>query len=258
MLKKIFVLSLQKLDYGSALSMRLVKFTGKHSDYVHPKHLIESKIWFENYLNKNDIVLDLGCGIGQTSIRISPKVKKVIGLDNDLKSIKIAKVDANNKEASNVKFLTADANRKLPFVDKYFTKVIASDILEHLEKRDFAISEIKRILKPGGILFLVVDNPETSWKKLKQSVGVFYYADPDHKYEYPKREILEKIKSEDFKVLKVLTVTYDTPIKGLIDLTGGISLSIYKALRRWREKMNSKHPKDTTGFAIVAVKLRRV
>lgn len=254
MLKKIFVLFLKKLELGSALSMKLVKLTGKHTHDIHPKHLIKSKIWFENYLNKNDIVLDLGCGIGQTSIRISPKVKKVIGLDNDLKSIKIAKVDANNKKAPNVKFLTADANRKLPFADKYFTKVIASDVLEHLTKRDQALAEIKRVLTSKGIFFLVVDNPDTSWKKLQKSVGLFYYADSDHKYEYPKNQILRILKSKNFRILSVKPVTYDTPLKGLIDLTGGISLNLYKKLRKWRETMIKMHPNETTGYKIVAQK----
>lgn len=255
MLKKIFVLALQKMEYGSALSMKLVKLSGKHTHDIHPKHLIKNRIWFDNYLEKVDMVLDLGCGIGQTSIRISPKVKKVIGLDNDLKSIKIAKVDANNKKAPNVKFLIADANRKLPFVDKYFTKVIASDVLEHLTKRDQALAEIKRVLISRGMLFLVVDNPDTSWKKLKKSVGLFYYADPEHKYEYTRSEIMRILKAKKFKILSVTPVTYDTPLKGLIDLTGGISLNLYKRLRKWREAMIKKHPNETTGYKIIAQKI---
>lgn len=255
MLKKIFVLALQKMEYGSALSMKLVKLTGKHIHDIHPKHLIKNRIWFDNYLKKDDMVLDLGCGIGQTSIRISSKVKKIVGLDNDPKSIKIAKAGAVIKKTSNVRFSIADANKKLPFHDKHFTKVIASDVLEHLTRRDQALAEIKRVLTSKGMLFLVVDNPDTSWKKLQKSVGLFYYADSDHKYEYPKEEILSILKSKGFKVLNTSTVTYDTPFKGLIDLSGGLSLSLYKSLRQWRESMNKKCPNETTGYKIIAQKI---
>ncbi len=128
-------------------------------------------------------------------------------------------------------------------------------VLEHLEKRNFALNEIKRVLKPGGFLFLVTDNPDTSWKRLQKSVGIFYYADPEHKYEYPKEEILAKLKSLKFKVLSADPVTYDTPLKGAIDLIGGVSLSLYKQLRKWREYMAQKHPQDTTGYKIIAKKI---
>lgn len=255
MIKKTLVMAIQKLEYGSALSMRLVKLTGKHAHEIHPKHLIENNIWFQKYLKKNDVVLDLGCGIGQTAIRISFKVKKVIGLDNDLKSIRIAQQDANKKNSSNIKFILADANKKLPFKTGYFSKVIVTDVLEHLVRRDQALKEIGRVLKLKGLLFLVVDNPNTTWKRVKKSVGIFYYADKDHKYEYPKEEILNILKERGFKISHVSTVTYDTPLKGVIDLTGGFSLTLYSALRNIRQYMNGKYPAETTGFKIVARKI---
>jgi len=251
---RVFVILLKKMEVLSALSMRLVKLTGKSNVPMHPKHLIKTKIWFEKYLTKNDTVLDFGCGIGQAAIIISRKVRKVIGLDNDPKSLKLAKASAQNRNLKNVEFIIFDANKKLPFKNNYVDKVICSDVLEHLEKRNFALGEIRRVLKPQGVLFLVVDNPSTSWKRLQKSAGLFYYADPDHKYEYPKEAIMELLKKEDFKILHISTVTYDTPLKGLIDLTGGLSLSLYKKLRKWRQYMVKKHPEDTTGYKIVAQK----
>lgn len=255
MFKKAFVIFLKKLEIGSAIAVRLTKYTGKSNIPIHPKHLIKSKIWFARFLNKNDIVLDLGCNSGQISIKISKNVKKVIGFEIDKKLVKIANEEISREKVNNVEILIGDANKKLPFTSNYFDKVICSDVLEHLYKRHFALSEIKRVLIPGGILFLVTDNPNTSWKLFQKSHGLFYYADPDHKYEYPKEEILKLLKLNKYKIISINNVTYDTPFVGLIDLIGGISLFLYKNLRNWRERMVIRFPNETTGFRIIAKKI---
>lgn len=252
---KFLVIILRKTEILSAVAMRLTQLSGKSKYPIHPKHLIPSGIWFENYLNKQDHVLDLGCNSGQLSLKIAKQVKQIIGLDIDENLIKIANSEAIEKKIQNTRFLVFDANYKLQFENNSFDKIVCSDVLEHLEARDVALSEIKRVLRPKGLLFLVTDNPDTSWKRLQKSVGIFYYADLDHKYEYPKEEILTKLKSKKFKIISVETITYDTPLKGIIDLTGGISLGLYKKLRSWRQYMVEKHPEDTTGYKIVAQKI---
>ena len=233
--------------------MKLVYLTGKSKYPVHPKHLIKkSKLWYKSYLKPTDIILDLGCGTGRDLQIASRKVKKAIGVDIDKKQIRNVTGEVLRKKLSNIKFLITDVNKKLPFKDNSFDKVVVSDVLEHLDNRNLAIDEVVRVLKNRGLLFLVTDNPNTSWKKHQKRHGLFYYADPDHKYEYPKEEILRILKSKKFSILSCTISTYDTPLKGVIDLVGGISLSLYKKLSHWRMKMAIKHPEDTTGFPIIA------
>ncbi len=251
---KFIVKMLKKIEYFSAIAVRLTRITGKSKIPLHPKHLLKTNIWFAKHLKKSDLVLDLGCNSGQMAIRIADKVKQIEGLEINKVLIKRAREEALHKKIRNIKFIQGDANLKLPFRNNYFDKIICSDVLEHLNKREFALSEIRRVLKYGGILFLVTDNPDTSWKRLQKSQSLFYYADPDHKYEYPKKEIIEKLKKQKFNVISIETVTYDTPLKGLIDLAGGISLSLYKMLGKWRQDMVKKHPEDTTGYKIIARK----
>lgn len=255
LLKKYYVLILQKLDIGSAISIRLVKLTGKHSSAIHPKHLIKTSIWYQKYLKKSDKVLDIGCGVGKDAVIISQKVKEVVATDIDLKSLSIARKLISEKNIVNVKTQKVDSNKRLPFKNNYFDKVVCSDVLEHLKRRKFALSEIRRVLKKGGKLFLVVDNPETSWKKMQKSVNLFYYADKDHKYEYPKQEILSTLENTKFDIESVATITYDTPLRGLIDFTGGLSISIYKKLRKIRDKMLEAKPQETVGYRIVTKKI---
>lgn len=45
---------------------------------------------------------------------------------------------------------------QLPYADNFFDCVIACDVLEHVERDDFAVAEIIRVLKPGGAFVLTV------------------------------------------------------------------------------------------------------
>ncbi len=236
--------------------MRLVHLTGKASRPLHPKHLIKkNKLWYKSYLNVDDILLDIGCGSAVDSIRAAKLVKKVTGLDIDSTSLNSARKIVAAEKIKNIRFMLHNANKKLPFPNNNFDKVVCSDVLEHLEKRTYALNEIRRVLKKNGLLFLVTDNPNTSWKKLLRSHGLFSYADYDHRYEYPKEEIISILKSKKFIILSIGEVSYDTPFKGFIDLTGGISISIYKKLARWKRKKLKQNPQDTAGYKIVAQKI---
>lgn len=254
-IKKILITLIKHLDIASAIAIKLTRLTGKSKEPIHPKHLIDHKMWFSSYLKKNDRILDFGCGNGFNLIGIGKLVKNGVGLDINPASIKIANAQAKKKKFKNLIFTVGNCNNSLPFSNKSFDGAIASDILEHLNNPKFAIRELKRILKNRGLLFLVTDNPNTSWKKLQKSVGVQHYADPDHRYEYPKKEIIDLLKKNGFKITFFDTITYDTPFKGLIDLSGGISISVYKKLRNWREEKVKKFPSETTGYRIVAQKL---
>lgn len=250
---KYFVYFLKKSEALSSVAIRLVCYTGKSKSPIHPKHLVKKKgVWFGKYLNEKDRVLDIGCGVGVDALNVATKVKQITGLDVDNKSLEIAQKSLAHKNFKNIKFKFHDANTKLPFANQSFQKVICSDVLEHLKKRNFALSEIKRVLKKNGLLFLVTDNPNTNWKKQLKKYGFFYYADYDHKYEYPKEEILNILKRNGYMIKSVDPVTYDTPYKGFIDLVGGVSLNAYQKLGIWKQKMLKNHPEDATGYKIVA------
>lgn len=45
-----------------------------------------------------------------------------------------------------------------PFQDGYFDLIIASDVIEHVKETDLFLSELKRIMKPDGQLFLTTPN----------------------------------------------------------------------------------------------------
>ena len=251
-IKKIFVLCLKQLDLGSALAVRLTKLTGKSKLPIHPKHFLNKNPWFTKYINKTDVVLDLGCGNGQNSIKAAKYTKRVIGVDIDKQLLAIAQ---RSTKAKNISFQKLDLEQKLPFKDSSFDKAFFLDVLEHLKKRDQILKETRRILKPYGLLLLGVPNSQTSWKKFQRSAGVCSYSDPDHKIEFSKSSIRILLKKHKFEILHFGYGKFDIPARGLIDILGSVSLTIYKLVSRIREQLTQEHPQEASGFEIVAQRL---
>ncbi|MBI3103864.1 class I SAM-dependent methyltransferase [Candidatus Daviesbacteria bacterium] len=107
-------------------------------------------------LEDQDKILDIGCGNGYYLYLLNNLEVKVAltGVDSDDNALKSAREIVDNK---NIKLLKADAT-KLPFKDLSFDKVLMSEVIEHIDAEEKALSEIKRVLKPGGLLVLTTCN----------------------------------------------------------------------------------------------------
>lgn len=249
------VLLLQKSAALSALSCHLVKWTGKHNQAVHPKHILDiEKPWYLKYIKKTDVVLDIGSNNGQHTLKTARKCKKIVGFDYDQKMVSMANEEKQRQNVSNASFSFGDAQKKFPYRDKYFNVVLFLDVLEHLNKRQFALREIKRILKPKGILLIAIPKVDTRWKKLQKSLDLPYYSDPDHKIEYTEQGIYQELAEAGFEIDSIKPITLDTPLVGFIDLLGGISLSLYKRVWEWRRSQGVAYPAESIGYRIVARK----
>lgn len=239
----------------SALACHLTKLTGKSKYSLHPKHLINlEEPWYLRDINKKEFVLDLGCGNGQQTIVVAKECKKVIGIDNNLTNLAIAKQLVKDKKIKNAEFIKTDLEKKLFFKNESFDKILALDVLEHLRKRKQFLKEIKRVLKPEGLIYLSVPNKNTSWKKRQKKVGLNYYTDPDHKIEYSLSGIRKILLQTGFQILSIKPIVLDTPWLGFIDLVGGFSLSFYKKLSLWKKKKVKNDLQESIGFRIIVSK----
>jgi ubiquinone/menaquinone biosynthesis C-methylase UbiE len=256
-LNKFLVLILQKLKIGSAIAPVLVKITGKHKDQIHPKHLIilERKEWYEPWIKNRDIVLDIGCGNGQRAIKIAKISKHVTGFDISKTCIDLAIKEATRLSIYNTNFYKGDAEQAFVEKDKSFDVVFFCDVIEHLKNDTQALLEAYRVLKNQGILLLIAPNIETRWKKIQKNAGLSFFSDPDHKREYTKKGLEKILIKSGFKILSISTVVYDTPLSGVIDVTGGISLNLYKKFSLWKLNYAKLHPEESIGFRISAQKI---
>jgi ubiquinone/menaquinone biosynthesis C-methylase UbiE len=137
------------------------------NSYADCLSLLDSLPYFKEYKHKtyellelgpNESVLDAGCGLGDDAFRIAELIIPggcVIGLDSSAKLIARAKADERSAVLP-VEFHLGDL-RQLPFSDQTFTRCRIDRVLQHVSLPEVAISELVRVLKPGGIL-LAYDN----------------------------------------------------------------------------------------------------
>jgi len=120
-----------------------------------------------NFFEKRGIrkVLDLGCGAGRNLIYLAKKGFDVYGIDISPEGITvIQKILKNEKLTSSLKI--GDVFKRLPYPDDMFDAVVSVQVLQHgtEEKIKKAISEINRILRPGGIIFITLCGRYTKGK----------------------------------------------------------------------------------------------
>jgi ubiquinone biosynthesis O-methyltransferase len=116
-------------------------------------------------------VLDIGCQYGVFSFYLAQKGAKVTGMDISRRWIDRCRREAEDKYGDKeLDFLVGDA-QQLPFEDKSFDIVVCSEVVEHVDHPGNVMSEINRVLVPGGVLVLSTPNTASYyvwiWKAVK-------------------------------------------------------------------------------------------
>jgi ubiquinone/menaquinone biosynthesis C-methylase UbiE len=96
------------------------------------------------------VVLDLGCGPADGASRLAELGAVAIGLDYSEGMLDTAR----QAPGLHGKLLRGDAGR-LPFKDGAFDKLICTNSFHHYPDHFKALCEMRRVLKPGGLMVLV-------------------------------------------------------------------------------------------------------
>lgn len=95
-------------------------------------------------------VLDLGCGRGGIVEQLPEPLPWIAGIDPDWQSLVAHRLPALPR--------TAAMSDALPFVAGSFDLVVASWLLEHLDRPRQSLAEVARILRPGGRFVFITPN----------------------------------------------------------------------------------------------------
>jgi SAM-dependent methyltransferase len=111
-------------------------------------------------LEKGDFVLDAGCGEGRHVFECFRHDCCVLGMDLSRQSLLKARYVLGQmkerQEANGRALLLRGDALCLPFQERTFDKVICAEVLEHVDSDRLGISELGRILKPGGKIAVTV------------------------------------------------------------------------------------------------------
>ncbi|STX29736.1 3-demethylubiquinone-9 3-methyltransferase [Legionella beliardensis] len=106
-------------------------------------------------------VLDVGCGVGHWGFMLNeilPETATLAGIDREPDWVKDATERAYDYGLSErYSYQQGDANN-IPFEDNTFDMVTCQTLLIHVANVDHVLSEMIRVLKPGGLLVTVEPN----------------------------------------------------------------------------------------------------
>ncbi len=125
------------------------------------------------HLKPSDKVLEIGCGTGYFTKEIVKTGVSVTAIDISPELLTIAEEDIKDK---NVTFVIENAY-EMSFEDNSYDSIVGSSVLHHLDIEK-AVSEMYRVLKPGGTIFFTepnMMNPQIALQKnipaLKRKLG---------------------------------------------------------------------------------------
>lgn len=167
--------------------MSYLEFTGErlHPD-LYGKASIEHLHRYSIALDfvKGKRVLDIASGEGYGSNLLAKVADQVVGVDISYEAIKYSKEKYIKK---NLRFVEGSVY-KIPFDSNYFDVVVSFETLEHISDHNKMVSEIKRVLRPDGIL--IISTPE----KVEYS-NRGKYVNPYHEKELEEAEFKDLISS---------------------------------------------------------------
>jgi SAM-dependent methyltransferase len=96
-------------------------------------------------------VLDLGCGNGEFASLINRQIS--VGMDTSAEALNAARTVVRYDS-----LVAADATC-LPFERGAFGTVVSNSVIEHVQESGTLLSEVARVLRPGGFLVLTTPTP---------------------------------------------------------------------------------------------------
>lgn len=150
-------------------------------------------------LRGKEKILELGCGTGRLTRTLAPLVASIDAMDFSKESLKVLQEDCR---AFGAKICThaADISESLPFAQANFDRVVSVQVIQHLHVslHEKLFSEIRRVLKPGGIFVF------TGYRLGRWIQGEAQrYSGDLYEYGFTAEEIRQKLAAAGFARIQV-------------------------------------------------------
>jgi len=143
------------------------------------------------HVGPEDLVVDVGCGDSGNGLYCAQRGARVIAVDVDPKVLavvasRIARIDPDLCIA-----LASDAN-PLPLADETATRVICTEVLEHVQDPEQLLAELFRIGRPGARYLLSVPGA-LSENMQKHVAPPQYFSPPNHIHIIDREEFAQMV-----------------------------------------------------------------
>ncbi|WP_235679857.1 glycosyltransferase [Cupriavidus necator] len=136
----------------------MLDFTGERfipteGGVVHYEHM-HRYAWCLQFVADRD-VLDIACGEGYGSALLATRARSVIGVDIAEAAVNHARLRYHDR--ANLRYETGNA-AAIPIADACVDVVVSFETIEHLTEQTEMLAEIRRVLRPGGVLIISSPN----------------------------------------------------------------------------------------------------
>ena len=129
-------------------------------------------------LRQGERLLDAGCGEGRHCFGALDRGARVVGLDLDYDSLRLAskRLRREARTRDSLGEMLQGNTFTLPFRDETFDKVICSEVMEHVHDYTGAARELARVTRPEGMVAITI--PTTTSEHLYLRTGDDYFESP--------------------------------------------------------------------------------
>lgn len=128
-------------------------------------------VYAERFLSPEMTVLEVGPGGGKWTVRIAPRVKKMIVLDVSKEMLKRTKKRCDDEGISNIEYVLANGKDFQPIADESVDFFFSYDVFVHIALEDTwpYSQEIARVLAPGsrGVCHHAINSVPQSWDRIE-------------------------------------------------------------------------------------------
>jgi ubiquinone/menaquinone biosynthesis C-methylase UbiE len=187
-------------------------------------------------ISDRDVVLDVGCGEGGKAAFCARQGAHIIFVDIDEDKVHHAAKLLATEKARQLTPIVGDCN-PLPLSDASVSRIIASEVLEHVEEPIRFLDELVRVGSAGSLYLLTVPDPvaENVQRKLAPSV---YFEKPNHIRIFERQEFADLVSDSGLKIIHRGASGFYSALWWQFFWTTGVndlSNPVHPLLDRWSE-----------------------